>query len=163
MHCRNCPATGSGRAATCSPWTRGRGRRTVGNMRRVPPPIVGVLLLLLVYGAIATADQRLTPLVTGWEQYFKLEWEAGERNGRPVVRGYIKNEAGMPAANVRLLVDGLDPSGQVVSQTVGWLGTQLTPGMRAYFEVPVNQRAPAYRVSVFAFDFIQHNGPRRRF
>jgi len=132
-------------------------------MRRLPKSIVGVLLLLLVYAAIAAADRRLTPLVIGWEQFFKVEWEAGERKGRPVVQGYIKNDWGMTAANVRLLVDGLDPSGQVVSQTVGWLGTQLTPGMRAYFEVPVNEPAPAYRVSVFAFDFVQHGGPRRRF
>jgi hypothetical protein len=132
-------------------------------MKRLPWSIVGVLLLLLVYAGIAGADQHLTPLVTGWEQFFKLEWEAAERNSRPVVRGYIKNEAGMTAANIRLLVEGLDPSGQVVSQTVGWLGTNLTPGARAYLEVPVDRRAPAYRVSVFAFDFVQQNGPRRRF
>ena len=132
-------------------------------MRRLPQSIVGVLFLLSLYAGIASADRQLTPLVIGWEQFFKVEWEAGERKGRPVVQGYIKNDWGMTAANVRLLVDGLDPSGQVVSQTVGWLGTQLTPGTRAYFEVPVKQPTPAYRVSVFAFDFVQTNGHRRRF
>jgi len=132
-------------------------------MTRVPRRIVGVLLFLLVYATIAAADRPLTPLVTGWEQFFKLEWEPGARNDRPVVRGYIKNEAGMTAANVRLLAEGLDPSGLLVSQTVSWLGTDLSPGMRAYFEVPVERPAPAYRVSVFAFDFVQHDGRRRRF
>ena len=152
-----------GDATSGGSWTGPIAGRTLPGMRRVPPSIVGVLLLLVVYVVMATADQRLTPLVTGWEQFFKLEWEAGERNGKPVVRGYIKNESGMAAANVRLLVDGLDPSGQVVSQTVGWLGTDLTPGTRAYLEVPVERSAPAYRVSVFSFDFVQHGGPRRRF
>jgi hypothetical protein len=132
-------------------------------MRRLPRLLAGVLLVLLAAGAGAAADQRLTPLVIGWEQFFKIEWEAGERKGRPIVQGYIKNDWGTTAANVRLLVDGLDPSGQIVSQTVGWLGSQLTPGARLYFEVPVAQPAPAYRVSVFAFDFVQTNGHRRRF
>lgn len=36
----------------------------------------------------------------------------------------------------------------------------LTPGTTAPFEVPVNARAPQYRVSVFAFDWVQHGrGP----
>ena len=72
-----------------------------------------------------------------------------------MVYGHIFNEAGFTAANVRLLVEGVDDQGQVLSQSVGWLGTQITPGTTAPFEVPAAARASTYRVSVFAFDWLQ--------
>jgi hypothetical protein len=59
------------------------------------------------------------------------------------------------AMKIRLLVDSLDVSGRIVDQRVSWLGGQLTPGARAYFEVPAPPRAAAYRVSVFAYDWLQ--------
>jgi len=97
----------------------------------------------------------------GWEQYFKLDWQAGERRGQPVVYGHIFNNAGFVAGKVRLLVEGVDDKGGVVSQRIGWLGTQLTPGTTAPFEVAAAERASTYRVSVFAFDWLQRGkGPR---
>ena len=54
------------------------------------------------------------------------------------------------------LVDSLDSSGQTVAQRVEWLGGSNLPGFsRTYFEVPIRQGASRYRVSVFAFDFVQ--------
>jgi hypothetical protein len=39
---------------------------------------------------------------------------------------------------------------------VEWLGGGNLPGFaRTYFEVPIRHRASSYRVSVFAFDFVQ--------
>lgn len=98
---------------------------------------------------------RSAPLVWGWEQFFKVTWEPMERKGRPYVAGYVLNDWGFPATRVQLLVDGLDPSGGVVSQTVSWLGQSITPGSRVYFQVPAPQPAASYRVSVFAFDWVQ--------
>lgn len=70
------------------------------------------------------------------------------------------NDWGFSARNVQLLVEGLDSTGNVVGQRVAWLGSELTPGMRAYFETPAPPPAPAagYRVSVFAFDWVQAGG-----
>lgn len=125
--------------------------------------VAAAMLGLAVWGGVATtAAALLTPLVAGWEQFFKVEWSADERKGKPVVSGRVKNDWGIPARNIRLLVDALDSSGQVVSQRVGWLGSDLPPGISAYFEVPMPERAPAYRVSVFAFDWVQVGGPRDR-
>lgn len=119
--------------------------------------IVTAALLYAAFGPMAAPDAApLQPLTIGWEQYFRLDWStATTRQGRPVVYGHLRNEWGATAANVRLLVEGLDDRGQIVSQTIGWLGTQLTPGTTAPFEVPVNAGAPQYRVSVFAFDWVQ--------
>ncbi len=123
--------------------------------------VAAALLLLSVIVAMplgAAVDRPLTPLVLGWEQFFKLDWQLGERRAQPVVWGHLFNDWGMSAARVQLLVEGLDGSGQIVGQKVAWLGSTLTPGTRQYFEVPVPWKAPTHRVSVFAFDWVQTNG-----
>ena len=122
------------------------------------------LAALIVFALTCSAAQlapaaALTPLVAGWEQYFKLEWSPPTDNGR--ISGYILNDWGSPANRIQLLVEGLDQAGQVVNQRVEWLGTMLTPGMRAYFEVRSPGPAPTYRVRVFAFDWIQSGGNER--
>jgi hypothetical protein len=117
----------------------------------------GAVLAFLV--ALATVDgvagQALAPLVIGWERFFTLTWEAWQDRGQPMVGGYVKNEAGFPARRVQLLVEALDASGRVTGQRVDWLGSDLTPGMRAYFEAPAPAPAATYRVSVFAYDWVQ--------
>jgi hypothetical protein len=116
-------------------------------------------LLLVVLGACAVAPAApLTPLVLGWEQFFKIDWQAGQRGGRSIVYGHLKNDWGMPATKIQLLVEGFDTSGAVVGQQVAWLGTQLPPGIQTYYEVSVPWQAPTYRVSVFAFEWIQVGG-----
>jgi len=119
-------------------------------------------VLVMVMGAQAGAE-LLTPRIVGWEQFFKLDWQADQRRGQPVVTGHIMNDWGFPARSIQLLVEGLDGTGNVVAQRVTWLSGELTPGMRAYFEEPAPQPGPAasYRVSVFAFTWIQVGGGNR--
>jgi hypothetical protein len=121
--------------------------------------IATVMVLLLASSAMAAGP--LTPLVIGWEQFFKLNWSVGDRRGKPVVTGTIYNNWGFAAANMRLLVDELDANGQIVDQKIGWLGFTLTPGTTAPFEVPVAHATPNHRVSVFAFDWVQADGRGR--
>ena len=111
----------------------------------------------------ASSSGPLTPLVIGWEQFFTLTWTVGTSRGRPVVSGRIHNNWNFAAANVRLLVDELDASGQIVDQQLGWLGFTLTPGTTAPFEIPVAHATPNHRVSVFAYDWIQSDRGRWRF
>ena len=116
-----------------------------------------VVLVVALSAAHLAPAASLTPLVSGWEQFFKLEWQAPAGNGRPIT-GYILNDWGFSASRIQLLVEGLDQGGQVVGQRVEWLGALLTPGMRAYFEVPAPGPAATYRVRVFAFDWLQGSG-----
>jgi hypothetical protein len=124
--------------------------------------VLGAVVLAAMLAACATGPQGpLVPLIGGWEHYFKLEWEPAERKGHPIVRGYLMNDWGMPAARVRLLVDTLSADGGLLGQQVAWVGAGvLMPGMRTYFEVPVAQPGPTYRVSVFSYDWIDE--PHRR-
>lgn len=123
-----------------------------------------VLALVLVSGlsVAGTSAAPLQPLVVGWEQFFTLTWTVSEHKGRAVVSGRIYNNWNFAAANVRLLVDELDASGEIVDQKLSWLGFMLTPGTTAPFEIAVNRPTPNHRVSVFAFDWVQTNGGRRR-
>ena len=119
------------------------------------------LVFALSIGATAGAA-TLTPLIWGWERFFTVEWQPDSRKGAPYVSGYVKNEWGFPAADVRLLVESLGPGNEVTGQRVEWLGTTLPPGMRAAFQMPAPAAAPAYRVSVFAFTWIQAGGGDQR-
>ena len=120
---------------------------------------VALLSVVSLWPHLAAAQgssaPRYEPLVRGWEQFFRVTWEPFERRGRPYLGGYIFNDGGFTAMRAQLLVEALDPSGNVVKQTVHWVGSPIPPGARVYFEVPAPQAAPAYRVSVFAFDWLQ--------
>lgn len=122
---------------------------------RVRVFVIAVLVGMLAAATDATA-QSLTPHVPGWERYFTVSWEPFERGGQPYLSGYIVSSYGVTATRVQLLVDSLDSSGQIVAQRVEWLGGSNLPGFsRTYFEVPIRQQGPSYRVSVFAFDFFR--------
>ena len=124
---------------------------------------LAVVLLASCAGPTTTSGGgRLSTLVVGWERYFKLEWKAGTSKGRPVVWGYISNESGFTVTRTRLLVEGLDASGGILFQELTWVPFTMPPGNRSYFEAPLPQEAPTYRVSVFSFDFIQSDDIRRR-
>ena len=123
-----------------------------------PSPFLAVLGVWLLFGVAAGQTSTapvLEPLVLGWERHFTITSETWERGNRSVVAGYVINDAGFTAMKVQLLVDGLDGTGRVVNQRMTWLGSALTPGARAYFEVPVVPGTSQYRVSVFAFDWLQ--------
>jgi hypothetical protein len=116
---------------------------------------VAVLACLVPVLAHAQGSGRLTPLVVGWERFFTITSETVQSAGKARVAGYVMNEAGFKAQRVRILVDGLDAQGQIVDQTVWWIGSPGPgPSGRVYFDAP----APAgtrHRVSVFSYDWAQ--------
>lgn len=116
--------------------------------------VVVLLLPLLMMTASAGAAEPLSPLVSGWEQWFRVESQAAMREGSAVVSGTVRNTSFWTARRIQLLVEGLDASGTPVSQRVVWLGSDLTGGTHAYFEVSM-AAAASYRVSVFAFDSVR--------
>ncbi len=125
---------------------------------RIRTVAVSLVLAVVMLAPLGALGSSLTPLVLGWEQFFKLDWQAGQRGQQSFVWGHLLNDWGMPATQIQLLVEGVDSSGGVVGQKVAWLGPMLTPGTRAYFEVPVPWKTPTHRVSVFAFTWVQAGG-----
>ena len=97
--------------------------------------------------------------IYGAERHFSLEWEPDERGGKPTVSGYITNQYGLSTRNVRLRVEALDAAGGVTAMYIGYVNGYVNPGFRIYFEVPVREKAPKYRVSVLSFDPMPGFGP----
>ena len=88
----------------------------------------------------------------GVDSYFKLEWQADERRGKPVVSGYVTNQWGYGVRNLRLRVEALDAAGGVTASYIGFVNGYVNPGSHVYFEVPVNEKAPKYRVTTLSWD-----------
>jgi hypothetical protein len=102
----------------------------------------------------ATTTGVLTSLAPSWQHAFTLDWSATTRHGGTLVEGHIRNAGIFPARRIRLLVEALDASGNVVGQHLAWLlPPELTPGARQYFAVPIPEGAASHRVSVFSFDW----------
>jgi hypothetical protein len=97
----------------------------------------------------------------GWERYFRLDWTAEPKPSGQEIAGYIYNTYGSPAVNVQVLAQGLDPAGNVVAQKLEWVSGGVPPLNRSYFRVAGLPPANAYRVSVWAFDWVQGTDERR--
>jgi hypothetical protein len=91
-----------------------------------------------------------TALIIGWPQFFLAEWAAtlGRAHAH---RRYITNTWGLPS-DVRVLVNGYDPSGTQAGQAIAWGPTEIQPGSRVYFDVTVPAGAAAtYEVAIFSW------------
>jgi len=123
-----------------------------GTMRRLARGTsTAVLAALLIYvGAGAAIAQVQTRSV---DSDLRVEWTGSEdRRGRPVVSGYVYNQrGGSYAVSVRLLVDALDGSGQVVGSSTGYILGDVPPSNRAYFELGAPAKAASYRVTIVSF------------
>ena len=82
-----------------------------------------------------------------------VEWTGSEdRRGRRLVSGYVYNRrAGTYAVDVRLLVEALDASGQVIGATTAYVMGDVPPSNRSYFEVKAPVPAASHRVTVRSF------------
>lgn len=107
-----------------------------------------LLLCLVITGAVAAlAQSTIDP-----DRFFGLEWSGGERRGHANVNGYIVNNYRVRAANMRLMIEGLDASGKVIETGSGFVA-DVPPGARVYFEVSVKQKAPRYRVTITGWEW----------
>lgn len=88
------------------------------------------------------------------DRFFRVEWgaDAAGRDQSRIV-GYVYNEYGEDAVNVRLRISQLDEAGRPVASLVEPVGDIVRAGGRAFFDVRVPGRASSYRVAVASFDF----------
>jgi hypothetical protein len=91
------------------------------------------------------------------DRFFALEWGGGERRGKSNVNGYIVNHYRVGAGNVRLRIDSLDTAGKPLATTEAYVA-DVPAGGRAYFEAPVKQRAPRYRVTITSWEWREAGG-----
>jgi len=123
-------------------------------MKRIKPVLLATMVILALAGVRPTAPAGALPATSSVDSRLRLDWEVGTRHGgRPVIQGYVYNDYLRSAAEVHLLVEALDASGEVVSRNVGFVRGVVLFKDRAYFEVPIKMAGASYRVSITAFDW----------
>ena len=117
------------------------------------PKTLAAALLMWWLGAAGLAAAQFADA----DRFFALEWTGGERRGKPNVNGYVVNNYRVGASNVRLRIDALDAAGKPVATSDAWV-PDVPAGGRVYFEAPVRQRAPRYRVTITSWDWREAGG-----
>lgn len=123
----------------------------------------GLLAALLVAAVLAldavapaSAQQWAMP---GGDRFFRVDWEPATTQRGTVLRGYVFNDHGHAAGNVRLFIESLDPTGAVAATTVGYVPGVVGPSDRLYFEVKLSAPATNYRVRVATWEPQGRGGP----
>src|SRR5437016_2594726 len=91
-----------------------------GSTMRARPSLAMLLTVLVLSVPSRAAPATLEPLVAGWEDVFKLDWQVSERRGAPVVHGDVVNASPYTVTAVQLLVEALDAGGAIVAQKIVW-------------------------------------------
>ena len=122
-------------------------------MQTIKISVLTATVLALVFGSPAPPAEALSAAATV-DARIRLDWELGNgRGGRPVIQGYVYNDYGRAASDVRLLVETLDGAGAVIGRTVGFVRGVVQLNDRAYFEVPIRAAGASYRVSVISLEW----------
>jgi hypothetical protein len=123
-------------------------------MRGVRLALMLAAVVAIAAGSAGAANYAQETL----DRYFRLEYEVAQGSTRPVVSGYVYNlNPGTPAERMRLSIEALDGSGNVVATSSTWVLGNVPPGNRAYFSAPVAPAA-SYRVQVQSFDWGSRGG-----
>ncbi|MBM4442673.1 MAG: hypothetical protein FJ027_19820 [Candidatus Rokubacteria bacterium] len=125
-----------------------------------------VLIAVLVLAAAGCAggasavspSASVTTAMQGWEHYFTLDYAAAPGRDGNDIEGYVYNNYGSPMAQVQILAQALDGTGNVVGQRLAWVHGVVPPLDRSYFRVGGLPPAPRYRATVWAFDVVQSGG-----
>ena len=127
-------------------------------MRRIPLLLLGLTFVATTgceTAGLSPSASVTTTLPGVTESRFKLDWSVAPNARSQTVEGHIENVSGWTALNVRLLVQALDPAGQVVDQRLEWLGGPVPAGGRSYFRIAGLPAADRYRVSVWSHSAIR--------
>jgi hypothetical protein len=122
-------------------------------MHPIKPLLLGTMLILPVGALYPTDPAAALSATSSVDARIRLDWEVGTRHGRPVIEGWAYNDYGRAAMDVRLLVETLDASGNVIARDFGFVFGTVGSNGRTYFEVPLKRPGASYQVRVTAFDW----------
>ena len=115
---------------------------------------VGLALLGRIDSAMAQA------LHTQVADSLRVEWQrTTSLGGRPVIEGYVYNDSPFRIGGVRLRVEILDSSNQVVGETFGWVYGNISSRGRWPFSMPPPTAGESFRVTVESFHLIAREAP----
>jgi hypothetical protein len=90
----------------------------------------------------------------------RVEWQRTTTlGGRPAIEGYVYNDSQFRIGSVRLRVEILDSSNQVVGETFGWVYGNISSRGRWPFSMPPPTAGESFRVTVESFYLIAREAP----
>lgn len=120
--------------------------------------IIGLAAILVatVAAEIALAQGFGAPAA---ERFFRVEVGPGKPlRGKDTVTGYVYNDYGQAATNVKLVVHSLDASGVIVDRTTVSVDRIIPPFGRSDFYGPVSTPGVRYTGTVLYFDWLKGGG-----
>lgn len=115
--------------------------------------------------ACATGGDQIAPtasfttLMPGWESKFSVEWKVTPvPDGSRLLFGRVTSRYGQYADPMILLGQALDASDNVVSQRVERVPGGVPGFNSTYFEISRLAAADHYKVTVWAYSFIEERG-----
>ena len=115
---------------------------------------IRALTAVLAIAGFAGSAMGGEPVPAGADFRAEAETDKLSRRG-PAVSGWLYNDKGAAVSNVRVRVDVLDTSGEVVATGEGWIYGNVPARGRAYFFVTVPRLGGNYRVTVLRFDRLE--------
>jgi hypothetical protein len=125
----------------------------VNRRRRHPSDRLTLALVLLLAlwpgpGKVA-AQSAVKEAVAG---LLKVEWHrVTESWRRPAIDGHVYNASDYRVGGVRLRVEGLDTSDQVVGETLVWVYGNIPAGGGWPFTLPLPREGQTFRITVESF------------
>jgi hypothetical protein len=114
--------------------------------RRALVLVVGGLIVLSLAGAAAAQVQAEVA------RLLRVEWSPlSEEWTRPRLVGHVYNDSVYRIGSVRLRLQSLDASDQVLREDLAWIYVDVPARGRAYFSVHRPPGAQSFRVSVESF------------
>ena len=129
--------------------------RTSRRRPRVSLALVAGLLAVTTGAAAQTSDFGAG---TPESRYFRVESavQAGRRG--PQLEGYVYNLWDAEAVRVRLNVEAIDASGQLLERRIAYVPLDVPARSRAFFRAPVPAGTTSARVSVLYFEWAPRGG-----
>lgn len=103
----------------------------------------------------ATMHATLSQARSLASQFFRVQWTSKvDGRGQSRITGYVYDDYGEPATNVRLQISMLDATGREIASVIRPVQGTIPGEGNVYFDVAVSD-SPSYRVSVISFDFVE--------
>ncbi len=115
--------------------------------------IAALLAPLLLLASTSLAGSAYAP--GSLDPYFTIDFKLVPGPRGENIEGFVYNRANQPTDRMRLGIEALDGSGQIIGRSTTWVMGGVPPNNRTWFTTPAPAaRAASYRIEIISFDWV---------
>jgi len=115
--------------------------------------IAALLAPLLLLASTSLAGPNYAP--SSLDLYFTIDFKLVPGPRGENLEGFVYNRANQPTDRMRLGIEALDGSGQVIGRSTTWVLGGVPPNNRTWFTTPAPAAgAASYRIEIISFDWV---------